>query len=389
MTRRRVLIAGAGVAGLTAAIELARAGWSVRVVEKASDLRHGGYMMGLSGPGYETARRMGLLPSLEACSFAVHENVYRDRRGRDIARLRYQDFIRDLPYLALLRTDLVRVLHEAVPPTVRLDFSERIDRIAPTEGVEAPVRAILSTGEAVEADLVIAADGLRSATRRLAFGPDERFLRPLGYRFAVYDVEATLEEGLDFVSYVEPGHMAEYYRLSSQRIAALHVWRSTESGPVAAAARWETLRAVARASHSFVRRHLEIAQASGAEFVLDDLVLADLPSWSRGRIVLLGDAAHSLTLISGQGAGMSMASAEMLAHALSQAPIEAALVRHEATLRPSIGRLQDRAKRSAAVFIPATPFAFHLRNAVIAHMPKRWLGRYLSNAIREEMTLAR
>lgn len=385
----RVLVSGAGVAGLSAAFWLSRAGWSVRVVETAPDLRRGGYMMGLSGPGYETARRMGLLPKLEAHAFAVEENVYRDRSGREIARLRYRDFIRDLPYLALLRTDLVRALHEALAPEVSIAFRTRIDGIEDRSAQGGTVAVALSDGSTVEADMLIGADGLRSATRRLVFGPDEAFLRPLGYRFAVYDVEAVLEPGLDFVSYVEPGHMAEYYRLSPARVAALHVWRSAESGPVAASERWSLLRHVARASHSFVRRHIDLAEAAGADCVLDDLVLAEAEPWSRGRVLLLGDAVHSLTLVSGQGAGMAMASAEQLGRALTDLPIDIALRRHEAALRPAITRLQARAHRSAALFIPATPLAFRLRNAAIRHLPRRWLGRYLSSAIREEAALAR
>ncbi|KTQ97523.1 2-polyprenyl-6-methoxyphenol hydroxylase [Aureimonas ureilytica] len=388
MTPGHVLIAGAGVAGLTAAYWLARAGWSVRVLENAPDLRHGGYMMGLSGPGYETARRMGLLPRLEACSFAVEENVYRNPKGGEIARLRYRDFIRDLPYLALLRTDLVRELRDALPASVALDYSTRIEAIIQDENAPETVRATLSTGEEVGADLVIGAEGLRSATRRLVFGPDETFLRPLGYRFAVYDIEAKLEPGLDFVSYVEPGHMAEYYRLTAERIAALHVWRCAESGQVVAGSRWDVLRTVTRSSHPFVTKHLATASALGDSCVLDDLVIAELPSWSSGHVLLLGDAAHSLTLVSGQGAGMAMASAEKLAHTLAEAPIDAALALHEASMRPSIERLQGRAKRSAAMFIPASPIAFHLRNAVIRHAPRRWLGHYLSSSIREEVTLA-
>ncbi|WAJ28494.1 FAD-dependent monooxygenase [Antarcticirhabdus aurantiaca] len=384
----RVLISGAGVAGLSAAFWLSRAGWSVRVVEAAPDLRRGGYMMGLSGPGYETARRMGLLPKLEARAFAVEENVYRDRRGREIARLRYRDFIRDLPYLALLRTDLVRELRDVLVPDVSIAFETRIERIEDRSPDGGTVRATLSDGSAVEADLVIGADGLRSATRRLVFGPDEAFLRPLGYRFAVYDVEAALEPGVDFLSYVEPGHMAEYYRLSPTRVAALHVWRSVGSGPVEPSRRWSLLRDVSRASHPFVGRHLDLAEAAGLDCVLDDLVLAEADSWSRGRVLLLGDAAHSLTLVSGQGAGMAMASAERLGRALEAGSIEAALRRHEAELRPAIARLQGRARRSAAMFIPASPLAFRLRNAAIRHMPRRWLARYLSSAIREEAMMA-
>jgi len=86
---------------------------------------------------------------------------------------------------------------------------------------------------------------------------------------------------------------------------------------------------------------------------------------------------------------MAMASAEMLGNALSQsASLNAALEKHENTLRPIIARLQSRSRKMATVFLPKSLFAFKLRNFVMRHMPRAWLGRYFSNAIRTEIALA-
>lgn len=114
-----------------------------------------------------------------------------------------------------------------------------------------------------------------------------------------------------------------------------------------------------------------------------------LPKWSKGRVLLLGDAAHCLTLVSGQGAGMALTSAEMLGNALRSAPdLASALERHETALRPIINRLQARSRKMAFFFIPRGKFAFHLRNAVMRHMPRAWLGRYFTSAIKAEIALA-
>jgi 2-polyprenyl-6-methoxyphenol hydroxylase-like FAD-dependent oxidoreductase len=374
------LIIGAGVAGLSAAWWLNRAGWHTLVVERAPHLRDAGYMMGLSGPGLETARQMGLVPRLQSVAREIDENVYRDRHNREILRLRYREFLGDLPYLALRRTDLVQALHEAVRETAGIRLATTV---AALDDQGAQVVGELSDGTTVEADLVIAADGFRSQHRQSLLGADEDFLKPLGYRFAAYDLDDTLHLGTDFLSFAEPGRLSEYYTLADGRLAALHVWRSAEVGLIPPAERPSVLRQAFAGSHDDVLAMIDLA-ASGP-LLVDDLTLVDMPAWSRGRQLLLGDAAHCLTLVSGQGAGIAMASAHILAQELERAPVEAALAAHERRLRPAVARLQDRSRKMAAWFIPDGALSFRLRNLILRHMPRKMLGRYFVNAIRSEI----
>ncbi|MND25856.1 3-hydroxybenzoate 6-hydroxylase 1 [compost metagenome] len=387
MTRPLAVIVGAGVAGLAAAWWLDKAGWHSLVVERATELRRNGYMLGLSGLGFETAGRMGLLEKLEAASYRIDENIYKDSKGRELLRLRYRDFIRDLPYLAIRRTDLVRTLAESLPATAEIRFGETITGFADEDS---HVEVELSGGETVKADLLIGADGFRSSSRQAVFGPDGDCLQSLGYYFSVYDVDAPKDFETDFVSYAEPGHLAEYYALHDGRLAAMHVWRDARDGLERAQDKAALLRSISAGSHRQVRALLDHAERAADTIVVDSLTMIDLPRWSKGRVLLLGDAAHCLTLVSGQGAGMALASAEMLAQALKGGgDLTAALARHEARLRPIINRLQARSRKMAAIFIPQSPFAFRLRNFVMRHMPRAWLGRYFSSAIRSEIELAR
>jgi 2-polyprenyl-6-methoxyphenol hydroxylase-like FAD-dependent oxidoreductase len=377
MTRPLAVIVGAGVAGLAAAWWLDKAGWRSLVIERAPELRQNGYMLGLSGLGFETVSRMGLIETLEAASYRIDENVYKDSRGRELLRLRYRDFIRDLPYLAIRRNDLVRVLAESLPDTAEIRFGETV------AGFE-------DKGETVTADLLIGADGFRSHTRQALFGPDGDCLQPLGYYFSVYDVGAPKDFETDFVSYAEPGHLAEYYALHDGRLAAMHVWRDGRSGLERVPDKLALLNSVSATSHPQVRALLEQAGSAEDPIVVDSLTMVDLPQWSKGRVLLLGDAAHCLTLVSGQGAGMALASAEMLAQALTESgALTGALAHHEARLRPIICRLQTRSRKMAAIFIPQSVLAFRLRNFVLRHMPRALLGRYFSSAIRSEIELAR
>lgn len=384
MSQKCAIVIGAGVAGLSAAWWLHRIGWRPIVVERAPALRDTGYMIGLSGPGHDTAGRMGLHGRLESVAYAIHENVYRDRNGRELLRLRYRDFLKDLPYFALLRNDLVRAIADTLDPEVEIRYGTTVRDIADHDG---GVTVSLSDGASLRADIAIGADGFRSQMRDRLFGGGDGNLRQLGYRFATYDLDDALGLDQDFLSYAEPGHMAEYYGLKEGRIAALHIWRTDDTDEVPAAGRWDLLERVAAHSHPNVRAVLDAAR-SGPPPLVDTLTLVDLPKWSQGRVVLLGDAAHCLTLVSGQGAGMAMASAEILSQELDRKPVPEALASHEARLRSSIERLQTRSRHMARVFIPETAFAFHLRNFWMRRLPRRWLGNYFLKSIKREIALA-
>jgi 2-polyprenyl-6-methoxyphenol hydroxylase-like FAD-dependent oxidoreductase len=84
---------------------------------------------------------------------------------------------------------------------------------------------------------------------------------------------------------------------------------------------------------------------------------------------------------------MAMASGEVLAQELARQPVSEALAAHDRRLRPAIMRLQQRSRRMAAIFIPASSFAFHARNFTLRHMPRAWLGAYFANSIRSEIEL--
>lgn len=379
--QKKALIVGAGVGGLSAAWWLKEIGWHPILIERAADLRNAGHMMGLSGPGFEITKRMGIGAQLEAAACSVNENIYRDRKGRELLRLSYRDVLKDLPYVALRRTDLVQALRDALPADLDIRFGAVVESI---DDRRDDIAVRLADGTELTGDLVIGADGLRSWVRRTYFGPDEAFFKELGYRFATYDLEDILGLGKDFLSYTEPGHVVEYYTLHDGRLAVLHVWRTEETGFVPPEERWKMLHDVSKTTHPSVRRMLAVAER-GPPPLIDNLTMVDMPSWSKGRIVLIGDAAHCLTLISGQGGGMSIASASILAQELAARPITEALVRHEQRLRPSILKLQERSRKMGSLFIPATALSFRIRNFVLRHMPRTWLARYFLSAVQSEI----
>lgn len=393
MKQAFAVISGAGVAGLAAALELSRAGWRVLVLERASNLRDGGHMMGLSGPGMAAVRRMGLLPELREVAYPDRgEHIYRDRHGRKILRLNYRELLKGIDWLTLRRTELVRVLHEALDEHTELRCGATITAVG---NQREHVELTLSDSSTVRADLLIVADGVHSRLRQQLFVPDAACLRPLGYRYASYDVPDVLQLGQEFLSYVEPGLQNEYYGLDQHRLAALHVWRSAVDGEVLAADRLPLLERITARSHAQVRAILG-AIDNVNQVVIDDLAMVELPQWHNGRVLLLGDAAHSLSLISGQGAGMALASAGVLAQelaklgdaTLSGEALEAVLQRHAQRLRPSVLKLQERSRRLAPAFVPSSALGFYLRNLAMRAAPDAMLKRYFLNGLKSEAEAA-
>src|SRR5687768_4400845 len=140
---QRALVVGAGIAGLATAWWLERAGWDVLVVEKAPAFRAGGYMIDFFGPGHEVARRMGLLPAVEARRAPISSVASVDERGRERASISTEAYeaVAD-GVVSLLRGDLAEVLRDAVCSPIRYGTT------------------VSSVEELEDFDLVVGADGV-------------------------------------------------------------------------------------------------------------------------------------------------------------------------------------------------------------------------------------
>ncbi len=179
MPQPTVLISGAGIAGPALAFWLNKSGYRVTIVELADGIRPGGQTVDLRGAGGDVVDRMGLLSKMQARSL--------DQRG--VAWIRADGSRRaDMPVTAfngnglvskleILRGDLVDVLYQATKEHTEYRFNTRIKELSQTGDA---VEATLTDGTKLSADLVVGADGPHSAVRRLVFGPEEQFVKPLG-----------------------------------------------------------------------------------------------------------------------------------------------------------------------------------------------------------------
>ncbi len=367
MTRGRVLISGAGIAGSALAYWLGQAGYRTTVVERADQLREGGQAVDFRGPVHRTVlERMGIWGAIHQKRTVAGELSLVNRHGAPFAVLPELMMAGEVE---ILRGDLVRLLYERSSANATYRFGERIvgleDR-GQTVGVEferAPPEVF---------DFVIGADGLHSGVRALAFAPEESSLRHRGYRIASFAMPNVLEQPRGAACYAEVGRGAMLSVTSETQARALLVHTGEPMGPDARdAATQKTALAARFANMGWRVPELLHALGDASDLYVDATATVDVESYSRGRIALLGDAAYGGTL-GGQGTSLAIVGAYVLAQELCcTADPRAAFKHYESLFRSYAHGCQKGAARAGQFFAPRTRLGLTLRNCFYSVLASR------------------
>ncbi|MCT2586898.1 FAD-dependent monooxygenase [Actinophytocola gossypii] len=351
-----ILISGASVAGPTLAYWLHRHGFTVTVVEKADAPRAGGYPIDVRGPAVDVVRRMGILPRLRHSHIDVRRFTFLDAAGGEVASARPR--AGDGQDLEVGRGDLTGALYATVRDDVEFLFGDSVDTLDQSaHGVDVTFRG----GTQRTFDLVVGADGMHSRTRRLVFGPEERFHRYLGYCFAVSTVPNTFGLAHEAMIWNTPGRAAALYAtggVDDELHAFLNFHRPEPPvdvldlvAAVFADAGWE-VPGIVKAMH-------------GADDLFHDTAgQIRMPAWSSGRVALVGDAAYAPSFLTGQGTSLALVGAFMLADALARnrSHVEA-FAAYERDTRDFVAVNQALVDNGAAALFPTTAHALEQRNA--------------------------
>jgi 2-polyprenyl-6-methoxyphenol hydroxylase-like FAD-dependent oxidoreductase len=364
----RILISGAGIAGLSLAYWLLRHGFAPTLVERAAALRGGGYIIDFWGLGYEVAARMGLVPALHRVGYAIEELRIVDASGRRVGGFPFRILAPMLEgrYVSVLRGDLARVLFAAIDGRLRVIFG---DSITALEEEREAVRVTFARAAAERFDLVIGADGLHSAVRRIAFGPAELFERQLGYDAAAFSVAgyARRDENV-YVTYAAPGREVFRCSLREDRTVFFLILAGAGAAPASAreAGAQKAILRTAFGAAGWECQAILAAMERADDFYFDRVSQIYMDAWSRGRIALAGDACAGPSLLAGQGAALAMTAAYVLAGELKTAGGNHTLAfgRYEALLRQFITDKQRAAVGAARAYVPRTRLGIIFRNRV-------------------------
>ncbi|MEU8894924.1 FAD-dependent monooxygenase [Nocardia sp. NPDC048505] len=362
-TQPRILVSGGGIGGNAVALQLLRSGIRATVVERAATPRPGGQSVDLRGASGEVARRLGLMPGIRRHQMDERGMIYVDADGGEILRMDMEAFDGKgaVAEIEITRGDLNQVLLDELAAAGGADYryGEWITAIEQdADGVD----VTFASGATERFDLVIGADGLHSATRRLVFGPEENFSTYLGgyMSFFTMPTPASLEPNwFSMHSIVGGANVGLRPDVDPRTCKAIITVRS-DADPA--------LRRDVTAQRRLIRERLAaggwesqtvLAALDQAEdFYFDELARIDVPSWSEGRVVLLGDSAFCGSPLAGQGTAMAITGGyllggEIAAHADD---LGRALARYEELMRPFVAKSRDLPPGGIKAMAPMSRF---------------------------------
>lgn len=251
--------------------------------------------------------------------------------------------------LEILRGDLAAVLYQATAAKTEYRFDTRVTELAQSDNA---VLATLSDGTTVRADLVVGADGPHSAVRRLAFGPEEKFVKPPGGYHAWFTAPDTV--GLDgwFLIYQAPGGLNASMRPSHDPAIA-KAGLAFRSEPIeydrCNLDEQRELLASRFAGAGWQCDALVAAAREADDFYFDAFAQIHMDTCSSGRVTLIGDAGYCASPLNGLGTSLALVGAYVLAGELGPADdtgvdgtrLAAALDRYQTVMRPSVERCQN------------------------------------------------
>ena len=370
---RTIYVAGAGIAGLTLALALAKFGATVVVLERRKAVQEVGAGLQIGPNARRVLNLLGLERQMHARAFApTGIDVYPFRARQPLVTLALGDTVAQrfgAPYAVMHRADLADMLHRACRRFASIDIMFGVRGLHATtheRGVSVIVDEAGGTARSSSAFALVGADGVNSEVRTAILGgPAATYAGAVAWRTTLPLAALESVVGTDRVSLLmAPGYHAVCYPLPHRgqfNVALFAKLKQTDAfgsrPPRAPKLPWAMLRS---------RQFDAIMEAAADAWNFWPLSTVEAPEWHAGGIGLVGDAAHAMLPFQAQGAAMAIEDAAILAPLLMTEPTaEAAFARYAAIRQPRVRRVRKVSAANGRAFHLEWPFTL-ARDAVIA-----------------------
>ncbi|WP_461137770.1 FAD-dependent monooxygenase [Spirosoma pomorum] len=366
MRSKKILVAGASVAGNTVAWWLSRKGFEVTVVEKANCFREGGQNVDVRGNGREVLRRMGLEQAALDLNTGEVGTDWVDDNDNIIARFAIADLGAEGPTaeLEIMRGDIARLIYEPARQQANYVFGESISAF---EQDDSGVTVTFTTGRQARYDLVVVAEGVGSSTRELIF-PGENQIRSMDLTVAFFDIPKKETDSEFARQYNTIGGRG--VTLKPGRDGKLHVYLGVHKKP-AGENKWDVEQQKAFMRRQFAGDGWELPRilkgmTETDNFYFDVFRQVRMKHWSKSRIVLTGDAAWCPTGLSGVGTTLAIVGGYVLAGELSKTDDHvAAFAAYERIMRPFVKEGQSVPKPFVRFLWPHSQLGLRIFRALM------------------------
>ncbi|WDF54362.1 FAD-dependent monooxygenase [Mucilaginibacter sp. KACC 22063] len=353
--KKQVLISGASFAGLTLAYWLNKFGYGVTIVELGKELRTAGSPIDVRGDALNIAKEMGIYDQIKANEF-IHTDEIVGAEDQTLAKFAINNLPEYLGDIEIHRGDLVKIIYEAIPKDeVEIIFGNSISNLTQHQD---HVEVSFENGENKIYDLVFGADGTHSTVRRLVFGPEDEFKKFLDvyFAFAAADHIETGRPKSTGIVYRELGKQAVIFQFKDAANAIL-VFRSPKLD-------WhyrdrerpkQILKAFFEDNSNWKIPQILDAMLNADDLYFDEACQIQMPSWTKERVALIGDAAYAPSFFTGMGTSLAMQGATLLAKELhANGDYQTAFERYNELFRPFVESVHARVDRSLRVQLPET-----------------------------------
>jgi len=380
MTSLNVLISGAGIAGPVLAFFLTRTpGIQCTIVERAPELRSTGQQVDIRGKAVDVIRRMGLEERIR--SSTTKEKGIHFVNGQGIIRATFPvgqpgggSLISDIE---ILRGDLAKIFYDATHDTTRYIFGDYITGVS-EDASGATVD--FAHGATAKYDIIVAADGMRSATRKLVFGADQPgTYRSLNQYTAFFSIPA-LDPAENWACwYSTVGGRCILLRPdgkgTSKTRAYLSIMGQAPKGyeKIGIQGQKELMERLFADAGWEAKRVIEGMRTS-EDFYMQEIAQVKLPRWSKGRVAVLGDAGYCPSPISGKGTTLAIIAAYVLAGEITQHrdDLAAAFDGYEKEMRPLVESSQSLPPGAPAIANPTSWWGIAILYALLSFIS--WTG---------------